>query len=160
MFIFHLPVATRSSVVRFNAPDEQALSAWTGKHAPLYSYSTHSGKSERMKTTISIVVLVCASSANKIMTDSRIPMGLCGTNPVVITILRRLAAETDVDKSYPWHSTIATSASFFSTKSYQIMGSNIMKHQLDHLTELFGAWVMSLVLSSTAYAQASQGALE
>ena len=48
--------------------------------------------------------------------------------------------KTDVDKSYPWPSTIATSGCVFSTnKIYQIFKSrvprNIMKHQLDHLTE-------------------------
>ena len=59
-----LMVVTGSSVVRCNTPDEQALSAWSGKHALLYSYSTHIGKRKRMKATHPRAVLVCASSAN------------------------------------------------------------------------------------------------
>lgn len=167
-------VVTGSSVVRCNTPDEQALSAWSGKHALFYSYSTHIGKRERMKATHPSAVFVCASSANymtvfyeflneavfgnnrfpdgpqfdmellsrncTILIDfADLPMCLCGTNPVVITILPRLSAQNGTIQIIPMafnHCNIRLC--FFSTKKIYIKSRvprNITKHQLDHLTE-------------------------
>ena len=125
---FSWMVVTGSSVVRCNTPDEQALSAWSGKHAEsVQLLNTHLVRENVWKQPITccfcmrilsklydsfLWILNEAVFGNNRFPDgpqfdmellsrnctnlidfADLPMCLCGTNPVVITILPRLSAQ-------------------------------------------------------------------